>query len=96
MSRDVSLPSQWQTLLASLRAELSYDKLIPTLVGAFSAVIGLSSLYLSFAALIFSGELAPYVPIGFSLFVVGGIITLALVALGSSLPGVIAAPNRLP
>ncbi|NJK82227.1 MAG: hypothetical protein HC914_21180, partial [Chloroflexaceae bacterium] len=59
MSRDVSLPSQWQTLLASLRAELSYDKLIPTLVGAFSAVIGLSSLYLSFAALIFSGELAP-------------------------------------
>ncbi|NJK80150.1 MAG: SLC26A/SulP transporter family protein [Chloroflexaceae bacterium] len=71
------------------------SKLIPTLVGAFSAVIGLSSLYLSFAALIFSGELAPYVPIGFSLFVVGGIITLALVALGSSLPGVIAAPQSI-
>ncbi len=47
----------------------------------------------SYAALIFSGDLSPYLSIGISSALVGAVILALIVALGSSLPFVIAGPD---
>jgi SulP family sulfate permease len=50
-------------------------------------------LALSFATLIFSGSLAPHLPDGISMALLGAVALVVVVALTSSFPGIIAAPQ---
>ncbi len=78
-----------EELRSRLRRELAPRLLIPTLTGGLVTGIVEVVLATSFAALIFSGPLAPYLPdaIGMTLF--AAIIVLVTLALASALSGVV-------
>src|SRR5881396_1139430 len=53
-------------------------------------------LVISFALLIFQGELAPFAATGIGMILFGGLIMQVVVALTSSMPGIIGAPQDSP
>jgi SulP family sulfate permease len=83
--------------------------ILPKLQSAFSPQVLLSSLSaglvtgvigvirsISYASLIFSGALAAHLPMGLGITVFGTAVTLVIVALTSTLPGMIATPLAAP
>ncbi len=81
---------------AQLTRDLRPDRLLPSLSAGL--VISLLTIIFaaSFAALIFSGELAPFLPLGIGCVLVGDAILLALVALFGSHPSLVAIDQDAP
>jgi len=93
---DQPLPPRFPPLkrrLFSLGAELRGAPLIPSVVSGLivamcTAVVGVST-----AALVFGGELSPWVPLGITLFLFGSVVFGAGAALFSSFPSNITIPE---
>jgi SulP family sulfate permease len=81
------LPGHRPAFLSRVLGELKSIKLVPSL--AAGAVIGLLNIFVavSFAALIFSGDLSGYVADGIGLLLIGAAVAGILVALFSTIPG---------
>lgn len=78
------------------KAELHPQKLIPSLIaGVVTGTIGIIRA-ISYAALIFSGGLAPHLDVGIGLAVFSTAVISIIVALTSSMPGMIATPLAAP
>lgn len=85
-----------QNFRALIQQELQPSRLIPTLTAGMIAGIFLVVYAVSFGALIFSGELTPFVSTGIGLVLFTAITVSIIVALGSSLPGVLIIPQDGP
>ena len=75
--------------LHGLQDEFQSEKLLPGL--SLGVVMGIKEIIfaLSVGSLIFSGELAPYLPYGIGIALVTQVITLICISLSSSIPGVV-------
>jgi SulP family sulfate permease len=82
-----------QTIRALIQQELHPSRLIPSLTAGIIAGIFLVVFAVSFGALIFSGELTPFVSNGIGLTLFTAITVSIIVALGSSLPVVLIVPQ---
>jgi SulP family sulfate permease len=85
-----------QTIRALIQQELHPSRLIPSLTAGIIAGIFLVVFAVSFGALIFSGELTPFVSNGIGLTLFTAITVSIIVALGSSLPVVLIVPQDGP
>ncbi|UCH25390.1 MAG: SLC26A/SulP transporter family protein [Trueperaceae bacterium] len=70
--------------------------LLPTLVGGLVAGFYVALFMFSYAAVIFTEDLAPFLPSGVGAMLVGSVVISIVMALRSSLPGVIAVPQDNP
>lgn len=83
-------------LIRQLRNEFQPNRLLPNLTMGLVATI-IDAIYaISFAALIFSGVLSPYASIGIGLALLSVIITSIVIALMSSLPGMLTSLQEAP
>ena len=74
----------------------NFKRLIPTIsLGVVLGAIDLPTI-ISFAILIYSGELVPYAGIGIGLILFGGLIIQLIIAVTSSIPGVLGGPQDSP
>lgn len=64
-------------------------------IGLVAATIVLP-LTISFGALIYSGDLAQFAPLGIGMMLFGALVMQLIVALGSSIPGLVAGPQDSP
>ncbi|MGF1512352.1 MAG: SLC26A/SulP transporter family protein [Elainellaceae cyanobacterium] len=88
-----SSPPRW---LQPLQANLQPSALLSSLpAGLITGVIG-AIRAISYASLIFSGALATYLPTGLGITLFSTAVICALVALNSTLPGIIATPLAAP
>ncbi|NJN86996.1 MAG: SLC26A/SulP transporter family protein [Leptolyngbyaceae cyanobacterium SL_7_1] len=85
-----------QQLRTALRHELQPNQLIPSITAGLIAGVFLIIYAASFGALIFSGELAPFVSAGIGFVLFTAIAVSITVALTSSLPGVLIIPQDAP
>lgn len=85
-----------QNFRALMRQELHPSRLVPSLTAGIIAGIFLVVYAVSFGALIFSGELTPFVSASIGLVLFTAITVSIIVALGSSLPGVLIIPQDGP
>jgi sulfate permease, SulP family len=85
-----------QTLIGWLQQEFHPSRLIPSLTAAL--ITGtIEVIYaISFAALIFSGDLAPYISTGIGLALFTSIAISLILALGSSSPGIVSGTQEAP
>jgi sulfate permease, SulP family len=75
---------------------LSAHRLAASLTaGAIAGIVG-STYGISFAALIFSGDLAPHLPLGIGLGLFAAVVLSVVVGTTNSLPGVATAPQEVP
>ncbi len=76
--------------------KLEVQRLLPTL--SLGIVIGAIALptVISFAVLIYSGELAPFAGTGIGLILFGGFVVQLIIALTSSIPGTMGGPQDSP
>jgi SulP family sulfate permease len=82
--------------LLDLKQELDPRRLLPSLTaGTIGAVVTISTV-ISLAALIFSGELSPFLPAGIGLMLFGAFVIGLVVALASSLPVMVGMPQDTP
>jgi len=81
---------------ANLAKNLRLSVLLPGLTAGFINAIITISVDLSFAALIFSGDLSEFVPRGIGFLLLGSFIITAIIALTSSLEGMIGVPQDTP
>ncbi|MBE9140525.1 SulP family inorganic anion transporter [Nodosilinea sp. LEGE 07088] len=80
----------------ALEAELHPDRLVPSLIaGGITGMIGVIRA-ISYAALIFSGSLASQLNVGVGMAVCSSALISVVVALTSTLPGMIATPLAAP
>lgn len=83
------------TLPKAIRS-FEFRKFIPSIsLGVVIGAIDLPSV-ISFAILIYSGELAPYAGTGIGLILFGGLIIQVIIGLTSSIPGMIGGPQDSP
>lgn len=81
---------------ANFKKTFQLSALLPVLsAGVINAVI-LLSVQMSFAALVFSGDLQPFLPRGIGIFLLGTFLISIIVALTSSLPGMVGVPQDTP
>ena len=78
------------SIINHLNFKLLFDSLIPGLIAGLFSVI----YCVSFAALIFSGSLATYLPTGIGLLLFTAVVVSGLVAIFSSFPPTVAAPQK--
>lgn len=78
------------SLIASIRREFHPSRLISSLTAATITGVVAIIYAISFVALIFSGDLAPYISIGIGVSLFSAMIQSLIIALLSSLPGVVA------
>jgi len=96
MKKRFALKLKSNPLLDRLHQELQPKQLLPSLAaGSISGGIGVT-VSISFAALIFSGDLSPYVSTGIGIALFSSVIFRAIAALFSSFPGTIADTDALP
>ena len=76
-------------MLKSLQAALQPKFFLPSLTIGLVTGLQHAVITLAFAFIIFSGDLAPYRSIGITVFFLGVIVQSLIVAIGSSLPGMI-------
>ncbi len=82
--------------IEAVKRNFSPSVLLPSIsCGLINAII-LISVQISFAALIFSGDLAPFLPRGIGILLLGMSVSCVLVALLSSLPEMIGVPQDTP
>ena len=89
-------PSPQTHLGAWIFHELQPNRLIATLTAGMLSGLLIMIYSISIATLIFSGQLAPFISIGFGLVFLSTIVTAPFVAFTNSLPGVIAGPQDAP
>jgi type III secretory pathway component EscT len=76
-----------------MRNKFDLRKLLPVLsIGLVDGVIALP-LVISFAILIFSGELSAFAITGIGMVLLGGLIVQVVIGLTNSMPGIIGAPQ---
>lgn len=85
-----------QALVGSLRQEFHPSRLIPSLTAALIAGTIEVIYAVSFVALIFSGDLAPYISTGIGLSLFTSMVVSLIIALRSSSPGIIAGIQDAP
>ncbi len=85
-----------QTSRNSILRDFHPSVLIPSLTAGLISGILLISLQLSFAALVFSGGLSPYLQTGIGLVLFSGIVIALVIAFTSSFPVTIASPQDSP
>lgn len=85
-----------QKFRTALRYELQPNQLIPSITAGIISGIFLVIYAVSFGALIFSGDLAPFVSAGIGFVLFTAIVVSITVALTSSLPGVLIIPQDAP
>ncbi|MFQ3617379.1 MAG: SulP family inorganic anion transporter [Cyanobacteriota bacterium] len=85
-----------QNIRTLVQQELHPSRLVPSLTAGIIAGIFLVVYAVSFGALIFSGELTPFTSAGIGLVLFTAITVSIIVALGSSLPGVLIIPQDGP
>ncbi|HSG45318.1 MAG TPA: SulP family inorganic anion transporter [Anaerolineales bacterium] len=74
----------------------NYKRIIPTIsLGVVLGAIDLPAV-ISFAILIYSGELAPFAGTGIGLILFGGLIIQLIIAITSSIPGILGGPQDSP
>lgn len=83
-----SMAGRVSKLISELRNECLPRKLVPCLITGVLMGVTEAIFALSVASLIFSGDLAPYLPYGIGMALVTSTIMLAAISLGSSAPGV--------
>ncbi|MGB3493268.1 MAG: SulP family inorganic anion transporter [Elainellaceae cyanobacterium] len=83
-------------LVTYLRQELQPSRLVPTLTAGIITGVLLVIYAISMAALIFTGSLAEFVPIGIGLGLFTAIVAAIIVALTNSLPGIVIMPQDSP
>ena len=85
-----------QTFMGSLRQEFHPTRLIPSLTAAL--ITGtIEVIYaVSFAAPIFSGDLAPYISTGIGLSLFTCMTVSLILAIGSSSPGIVSGVQEVP
>jgi len=76
--------------------KFDFRQLLPVASNGFVAGAIVLPLVISMALLIFQGELAPFAATGIGMVLFGGLIMQCVVALTSSMPGVIGAPQDSP
>ena len=76
--------------------EFHPSRLLPSLTAGLVAGIITVMVEISFAALIFSGDLSGFVSSGIGLMLFGAVVIGVVVALTSSHPGIVAAPKDIP
>ncbi|NJR40034.1 MAG: cyclic nucleotide-binding domain-containing protein [Leptolyngbyaceae cyanobacterium CSU_1_4] len=84
------------TLIASLQQEFHPNRLIPSLTAALITGVVAIIYSLSFVALIFSGDLAPYISIGIGLSLFSAMVQSLIIALMSSSPGMVSTIQDAP
>src|SRR5688572_7685703 len=82
--------------IKQISQHFDYRRLLPIL--SLGIVIGAINLptVISFAILIYSGELAPFAGVGIGMVLFGGLIIQLIVALTSSIPGIMGGPQDSP
>ena len=84
------------SLIKEVKKELQPGLLLPGLTAGFIAAIVSISIMISLAALIWSGPLHPFLGNGIGFLLFGAFVIGVIVALTSSLPGVVAIPQDTP
>ncbi|MGC1306287.1 MAG: SulP family inorganic anion transporter [Phormidesmis sp.] len=84
------------TLGIQVRQELQPNRLVPTLTAGLITGVLLVIYAISMAALIFTGPLVEFVPIGIGLTLVTAIVVAVIVALTNSMPGIVIMPQDSP
>ncbi len=79
-----------------LRSEMSPRRLLPSLTSGLVAGVIQISICLSFAAMVYSGVLSPWLSLGISAVLAGGAIMNVFAAVRSSAPGLSSAPQDGP
>jgi SulP family sulfate permease len=82
--------------LSNLKKEFQPDILLPSITAGLLATIVTISLEISLAALIFSGDLSAFVSNGIGLMLFGAFAMGLVVALTTSLPGIVGVPQDTP
>jgi len=96
MKQGVKASSSGERLLSSLMQEFKPSRLLANLTASFvSGVVGVM-VSVSFAALIFAGDLASHLSAGVGIALFSAVVLRTAIALTSSLPGVIADTDALP
>jgi len=83
------------TLYAQLLQELQPARLVPTLTAGVITGVLLVIYAISMAALIFTGPLVEFVPVGIGLTLFTAIVVAVVVALTNSMPGIVIMPRIL-
>ncbi|MDQ5850921.1 MAG: SulP family inorganic anion transporter, partial [Chloroflexota bacterium] len=83
----------WPALLSHSVADFRPGHFLPGLMAGLIAGMLVLAFSISFAALIFSGDLSPYVPIGIGLALTSALVFNITIALGSSVPTAVAGPQ---
>ena len=89
-------PGEEPGLIPHLRRQLGARRLPLNLLAGLVVGVVVVIVALSFAALVFSGELAGLVPRGIGLALYTAVVVGLVVALGSSFPGMVATPQDSP
>ncbi len=84
------------SLIKELKKEFQPGLLLPGLTAGFIAAIVSISIMISLAALIWSGPLHPFLGNGIGFLLFGAFVIGVIVAVTSSLPGVVAIPQDTP
>ncbi len=84
------------SLIKEVKKEFKPGLLLPGLTAGFIAAIVSISIMISLAALIWSGPLHPFLGNGIGFLLFGAFVIGVIVALTSSLPGVVAIPQDTP
>lgn len=84
------------TLITTLQQEFHPSRLIPSLTAALITGVVAIIYSLSFVALIFSGDLAPYISIGIGLSLFAAMVQSLVIALMSSSPGMVSHVQEAP
>ena len=82
--------------LKSLERNFQFSKLLPIFMAGLINAIILISVELSFAALIFSGDLTQFLPRGIGILLMGTCVVSVVIALTSSLAGMVGVPQDTP
>jgi SulP family sulfate permease len=82
--------------LKSLERSFQFSKILPVFMAGLINAIILISVELSFAALIFSGDLAQFLPRGIGILLMGTCVVSVVIALTSSLAGMVGVPQDTP
>jgi hypothetical protein len=82
--------------VANLKRNFQLSMLLPGLTAGLINAIIIISVELSFAALIFSGDLRQFLPRGIGILLLGSFITITFISLTSSLVGMVGVPQDTP
>lgn len=96
MTRPMMSTLNRERLISRVINEFHPSRLLPNLTAGLVAGIITVMVEISFAALIFAGDLSDFISKGIGLMLFGAVVIGVVVALTSSHPGIVAAPKDVP